>query len=131
MALALAGGCSLGAAARLVADQLPVDYGEELAAVAHALTRGEDPGQAWAAAGPRWSVARRCLDLAARAGVAPGEALVRAAQDLRRDAVAEVEVAAARLGVRLVLPLGLGYLPAFVLITIVPVVLALTQDLAW
>ena len=59
------------------------------------------------------------------------QALVDAAADLRREAVADVEVRAARLGVRLVLPLGLAYLPAFVLITVVPVVLALTRDLTW
>jgi pilus assembly protein TadC len=45
--------------------------------------------------------------------------------------VADVEVAAARLGVRLVVPLGLAYLPAFVLTTVVPVVLALTRSLSW
>lgn len=131
IALALAGGSSVGAAAGTVAATLPGRHARELGAVAQALRGGEEPAEAWSAAGPHWAVARRSLDLAGQAGVPPAEALVQAARDLRRDAVADVEVAAARLGVRLVVPLGLFYLPAFVLTTVVPVVLALTRDLRW
>jgi tight adherence protein B len=131
MALALTGGCSVGAAARTAAGTLPDPLAGQLRSVAEALLRGADTDDVWPAAGTHWSPARRCLDLAEVAGVAPAEALSRAAQDLRRDAVVDVEVAAARLGVRLVLPLGLAYLPAFVLTTIVPLVIALTADLSW
>lgn len=131
MAVALTGGASVGAAARTVSSTLPEPLASQLRAVAEDLRRGEDTDDAWRAAGAHWAPARRCLDLAQSSGVPPAEALVRAAQDVRRDAVADVEVAAARLGVRLVLPLGLAYLPAFVLTTIVPVVLALTGELSW
>jgi pilus assembly protein TadC len=61
--------------------------------------------------------------------VPPAGLLRDAAADLRRDALAQVEVATARLSVRLVLPLGLAFLPAFVLTTVVPVVLALADGL--
>jgi len=37
-------------------------------------------------------------------------------------------VATATLGIRIVLPLGLAFLPAFVLTTVVPVVLALANQ---
>lgn len=131
LALALLGGGSLGAAVRHVALVLPEDRSQELSRVGLALHRGVDPAAAWADAGPAWAAAQRCLDLAAVAGVAPGPALRQAASDLRRDAIADVEVATARLGVRLVLPLGLAFLPAFVLTTVLPLVLALTRDLAW
>lgn len=131
IAVALDGGTSVAAAAMTVADVLPEPLAGQLRGVANALQRGEDPTQAWSEAGRHWAPARRSLDLAQAAGIPPAEALVRAAQDLRRDAVADVEVAAARLGVRLVVPLGLAYLPAFVLITVVPVVLALTAGLSW
>ncbi|MFB9731555.1 MULTISPECIES: type II secretion system F family protein [Ornithinimicrobium] len=131
MALALRGGGSVTVAVRTVAGVLPGPLGEDLGVVAAALHGGEDPDRAWSAAHGCWRVGARALRLAQAAGVPPGQALVDAAADLRREAVADVEVRAARLGVRLVLPLGLAYLPAFVLITVVPVVLALTRDLTW
>lgn len=131
IALALVGGGSLASAVTWVGEVLPGEPAEELTRVAGRLREGLPSEEAWADAGPRWAAARRSLRLAEVAGVPPGEALTRAAGDLRRDAVRDVEVASARLGVRLVLPLGLAYLPAFVLTTVVPVVLALTRDLVW
>lgn len=131
VAVALDGGASVASAIRTVAGTLPEPLGEQLRGVAAVLRRGEDPTEAWAAAGAHWAPARRSLDLAESAGIPPARALVRTADDLRREAVADVEVAAARLGVRLVVPLGLAYLPAFVLTTVVPVVLALTRSLSW
>lgn len=131
VALALAGGGSLVSAVTCVSHVLPGAPGEQLAGVAARLHEGVPVEHAWQDAGDRWTPAVRSLRLAEVAGVPPGEALTRAAGDMRRDAVSRVEVGAARLGVRLVLPLGLAYLPAFVCITVVPVVLALTRDLVW
>jgi hypothetical protein len=131
VALALLGGGSLAGAVARVATVVPGTVGRELAEVGARLQSGRSEDEAWDAAGEHWAPARRSLQLADSAGVPPGQALIRSAQDLRRDAVADVEVAAARLGVRLVVPLGLAYLPAFVLTTVLPVVLALTRDLAW
>lgn len=131
LALALEGGCAVPEAVNVVAAVLPEPHAGWLSEVAEALETGQDAYDAWAAAGPAWSAAARALDLAATAGVAPAEALRRAASDLRRDAVAEVEVSASRLGVRLVLPLGLAFLPAFVLTAVVPLVIALMGDVSW
>lgn len=131
LALALQGGGSLAEAASSVAVVLPGRRREQLGRVATALRTGADLSGAWVEAGPDWEPARRALELAAVAGVAPAPALRQTASDLRRDAVAEVELATARLGVRLVLPLGLTFLPAFVLTTVLPLVLALTRELAW
>lgn len=131
MSLALMGGGSVAAAATSVGRVLPGELGAQLSVVGTRLEQGLDAGSAWRDAGEHWQPARQCLELAALAGVAPGEALGRAAQDLRRDAVARVDVAAARLGVLLVVPLGLAFLPAFVLTTIVPLVVSLMQDLTW
>jgi hypothetical protein len=131
VALALLGGGSLAAAVSRVGAVLPGPVGRELAQVGARLQAGRSDDGAWDGAGEHWAPARRSLHLAESSGVPPGQALTRSAQDLRRDAVADVEVAAARLGVRLVIPLGLAYLPAFVLTTVLPVVLALTRDLAW
>lgn len=131
LALALQGGGALGEAARTVSLVLPKDAGQGLARVASALHQGRDTDQAWAAAGALWEPARRSLELARVAGVAPGPALRQTAADLRAGRIAAVEVGTARLGVRMVLPLGLAFLPAFVLTTVLPLVLALTRDLSW
>ena len=53
----------------------------------------------------------------------------RAAADQRRDHATGIEIATARLGVRIMLPLGLAFLPAFVLVGLVPLVLALAGEL--
>ena len=131
IALALLGGGPLAGAVARVGAVLPGACGEELGQVAARLREGQTADLAWRDAGGHWEPARRSLELAEIAGVPPGQALHRAADDLRREAVSEVEVAAARLGVRLVVPLGLAYLPAFVLTTVLPVVLALVRDLSW
>jgi tight adherence protein B len=68
------------------------------------------------------------LTLAERAGV-PAAGLLRAcAVDSRADAAAEGLARAERLGVRLVLPLGVCVLPAFVLVGVVPVVLGILSS---
>ncbi|PYY36045.1 hypothetical protein DEJ16_11130 [Curtobacterium sp. MCJR17_055] len=68
------------------------------------------------------------LALAGRAGV-PAAGLLRAcALDRRADAAAEGLARAERLGVRLVLPLGVCILPAFVLVGVVPVVVGILSS---
>lgn len=131
LALALLGGGALSEAARTVSVVLPGRSGEGLSAVAAALRQGQDTEQAWSAAGAAWEPARRSVELASVAGIAPGPALRQTAADLRAASVTDVEVGTARLGVRMVLPLGLAFLPAFVLMTVLPLVLALTRDLVW
>jgi len=129
VALALDAGAGTVAALRAAAQHLPGQSGVELRTVVAALEWGLPDDAAWAAAPDRWEPAGRALRLAARAGVPPAALLRRAAEDLRRERLSRVEVATARLGVRLVLPLGLAFLPAFILTTVVPVVLALAGAL--
>lgn len=75
--------------------------------------------------------ARAALDLARRAG-APAAVLLRAAaEERRRDARAATRAAAERLGVQLVLPLGVCVLPAFVVVAVVPLVLSLLSSTSW
>ncbi|KQX61636.1 hypothetical protein [Angustibacter sp. Root456] len=71
----------------------------------------------------------RAFALAERTGASAAELLRRAASDERAARRAAVAVAASRLGVRLVVPLGLAVLPAFVLLGVVPVVIGLAQQL--
>jgi len=65
------------------------------------------------------------LELAADTGLAPGSLVRATASEQRRSEVAAHNVAAHRLGVLVVLPMGLCLLPAFVVLTVVPLVLGL------
>lgn len=64
--------------------------------------------------------ARDVLELSARSGAPASELLRSAADEERRDARAADQVAAGRLGVRLMLPLGLCVLPAFFAVGVIP-----------
>ncbi len=84
----------------------------------------------------RWPAgddARRAVDqamaLADRTGASAVALLGRAAADQRAARRRAVAAATGRLGVRLVLPLGLAVLPAFVLLGVAPVVLGLAHEL--
>jgi tight adherence protein B len=97
--------------------------GEELSTLAdrHELAAG-----AVDASGPPWVTALdEALLLARESGVALAPLLAAAAREERRRQAARARAAAARLGVRVVLPTGLCLLPAFVLLAIVPLVLSL------
>lgn len=62
-------------------------------------------------------------------GSPPGHLLAAASEQLRREVTSRARTAAGQLGVRLVLPLGLCLLPAFVLIGLVPVFVSLGEGL--
>lgn len=68
------------------------------------------------------------LALATAAGVPAAELLRAEAQESRHAARTDARVRAAALSSRLMLPLGLGVLPAFVLVGIVPLVLAVVSS---
>lgn len=154
--LALLGGLPTGAALALVADVTTPSPGAtssrtpqtrrpsflgrgrtgqagedsaHLRAIAAAHAWGVDPDIAWARGGPQWAPARQALVLADRSGVPPADLLHHAAAEARRAQSGRVAVAAARLPVRLILPIGLLYLPAFMLTTVIPLVLALARDI--
>ncbi len=68
------------------------------------------------------------LELSQRAGVPAAELLRAEAQEVRRDARAEAQRAAAALSVRLLLPLGVCVLPAFVVLGVVPLMVAVLSS---
>ncbi len=128
LAVALQSGCGVVEAIEQVAVVAAPRPAGELAVVAAALRWGLDEEHAWAEADALWSRTALALRLAREAGVAPSSLLLSGADDLRSNRLAAIDVAASRLGVRLVVPLGVAFLPAFVLTTIVPVVLALARQ---
>ena len=128
LALALRGGAGIVQAVDAVADRVAPPASDQLRRVSAALRWGVEDSRAWSTVPAAWQPAARALHLAATAGAAPADLLHLAAGDLRRAEAARLEVAASRLGARVVLPLGLAFLPAFALTTVAPVVLALTHQ---
>jgi pilus assembly protein TadC len=124
VAAALRAGATPETAVRLVAQAVGGPVGVRLGLVERALRAGAPPGDAWAHLGDS-EAARRVVRAAQRSGysgAALAGSLTRVADDLRADVVAATEARARRAGVLVVLPLGLCFLPAFVLTGLVPVV---------
>jgi Flp pilus assembly protein TadB len=127
LAAALRGGAPLDHAVAEVAEVLGGPLGERLRRTARSLRLGADPAEAWAhLAGV--AGAERLTAAAIRSSANGGslsDALVRLAGDLRVERAVAVEAATQRSGVLIVLPLGLCFLPAFLLGGLVPIVVSL------
>jgi pilus assembly protein TadC len=128
LALTLRGGVGLVEAMEAVATRVGGPLGLHLQTVAAAGRWGVEDAVAWASVPSAWQPAARALRMAATAGVPPADELAGAAYQVRRAEQQRLEVATATLGVRIVLPLGLLFLPAFLLTTVVPIVLALARQ---
>ena len=96
--------------------------------VAVLLRLGAEPAEAWAeaASGPLAPVARAAVR-SADSGVRLAGVFETLARDLRRDLVAAAQHRAQRVGVAALAPLGLCFLPAFVCLGIVPVVVGIAR----
>jgi pilus assembly protein TadC len=130
----LAGGASLEASAAAVAQALPGICGDRLGGVCQALAVGTSPPQAWllldgGATDDPLAATARTLARAADGGTPVAAALGRLAAEARAVSRAAASEAARRVGVLVVAPLGLCFLPAFVLLGIVPVVAGLAGPL--
>lgn len=130
LAVALRGGAPVDRATAAVADALPGPLGDRLARVGRVLRLGGTPAEAWAELTPVEGADRlvRAAVRSAEHGSALAGALGRLAGDLRADRAVAIEAAARRAGVLIVLPLGLCFLPAFVLAGLVPVIVAILGD---
>ncbi|MFF2620688.1 type II secretion system F family protein [Oerskovia jenensis] len=122
---AVRAGTSVPRALEAVGQAIGGPDGAALARVGAAVVLGAGWAEAWSGAPARLAVVRSALGLAWEQGAAPGEALRAAGEQLRSDQQAAARQAAARLAVHLVLPLGVCFLPAFVLIGLLPVLLSL------
>ncbi len=126
VAAALRAGSTPDAAAGLVAEALGGPVGDQFRLVERALRLGAPPAQAWAHLGDAEGAHRvvRAAQRSGHSGAALAGSLGRVADDLRADAVVAAETRARAAGVLVVLPLGLCFLPAFVLAGLVPVIVA-------
>jgi pilus assembly protein TadC len=130
LAAALRSGAPTGRAVAAVAEVLAGPLGVRLSAVARTLQLGGDPEEAWAYVAPVTGGDRltRAAVRSSASGAALARALSRLADDLRADQALAAEAAARQAGVLIVLPLGLCFLPAFILAGLVPVIVAVLGD---
>ncbi|UJP41866.1 type II secretion system F family protein [Cellulomonas palmilytica] len=126
---AVASGASLPRALRAVGAAAGGACGGALDAAGAALVLGASWPAAWAGAPPDVHDVRDCLEQAWVSGAAPGPALRARAAAVRRERRRRARTAGAALGVHLVLPLGLCFLPAFALLGLAPLVLGLGAGL--
>jgi tight adherence protein C len=108
-----------------VAERSPGALRAELARAAAELDMGRTPAAALRAVGERTSLdelraAAAALEAAERWGAPPAEALAARAEALRSRARSRAEAEAGRAAVRLAFPLVLCFLPAFVLVVVIP-----------
>lgn len=129
VAVALAAGAAVPAALAAVGSAWPGPDGEVLDRAARSLVLGAPWDVAWTGARGGAAAVAGALRPAWSAGASPVPLLRTAADRMRSRRRAETRAAAGRLGVQLVLPLGLCYLPAFVLVGLLPVVVSLASGL--
>src|SRR5690606_6712465 len=104
--------------------------GAALVRAGAALDLGSDWPAAWAHLDPELAVVGVALRPTWDRGARADPALRAAAGAVRRDRHSRALEAAGRLGTRLVLPLGLCYLPAFVLVGLAPVIISMAVGAA-
>jgi hypothetical protein len=123
LAACLAAGAAPGAAAEAVGRAVGGPPGASLREIAAELRLGGDPAECWHRLGVRDLA--RCMARAAQTGVPPVEEAARVATALRAARSRRAAAGARRAGVLATAPLGLCFLPAFLLVGVVPVVIGL------
>jgi tight adherence protein C len=118
-----------------VAERSPAALRAELARAAAELDLGRSPAAALRAVGERTGLdeleaAAGALEAAERWGAPPAEALAARAEALRSRARLRAEAEAGRAAVRLAFPLVFCFLPAFVLLVVVPTLAGALRVLA-
>lgn len=127
MAACLAAGATPAEAAGAVGECLGGPLGAALIRARAELRLGGDPVECWLRFGGG-SAARelgRCLARASTTGSAPVAEMARLAAELRAAQGRTAQAAARRAAVLATAPLGLCFLPAFLLVGVVPVVIGL------
>ena len=124
LAATLASGASLLDAVRAVGMSTGGPAGETLKRVERALMLGTPGAQLWstAKAEPPFTRIAAAFQRSSESGAPIAELLSGVAVDERRVKRRSVEIAARAAGVRSILPLAACYLPAFILLGVVPVV---------
>ena len=131
LAACLRGGLPVPDAVRIIAVDAPESAGSALRHTADLLALGSDPVAAWAPAltEPCTAELARGARRSARSGAALAAVAERLAAAVRSGADDLAEARAQRAAVAVAGPLGLCFLPAFLCIGVVPVVIGLASRL--
>lgn len=123
LAVCLTAGIPVGGALAAVGGALPAPLGQELATVAGLCRLGAEPRRAWADVPEALAGLGRVLVRAGESGSSVALGLRLLAADTRAASRAATEAGVRRAGVWILAPLGLCFLPAFVCLGVVPLVL--------
>jgi hypothetical protein len=131
LAACLRAGLPVPLAVRAVAGHLPGAVGVELRTVAERLALGADAQSAWDVpeSSPLFKLARAARR-SAHSGSGLAEVAVRAATEVRADVRDAAAARGQRAAVLITGPLGLCFLPAFLVLGVAPVVIGLASGLA-
>ncbi|MCH9722647.1 MAG: type II secretion system F family protein [Actinomycetia bacterium] len=133
LAVCLAAGMTVAAAADATAAFAPPELAALLRRAADLLALGSDPDTAWqvhsADSGEECVALARLARRSASAGSALADGLAELAEQQRSNAGNAASAAAERAGVLIAGPLGLCFLPAFLCLGIVPVVAGLAGEI--
>ena len=134
LAACLASGRPPAAALTAVVEAVGGPLARELGAVGVRLHLGADPVAVWRELGSRpgaLAALGRTMARSLDTGAPMADGLRMLAVDLRRAHRADIERRARGVGVRAAAPLGLCFLPAFVLVGIVPSVVSAFAAMSW
>ena len=128
LAVCLAAGTPVSAAVSAVGAAVGGPLGESLDGVAARLRLGAPPHDAWAEVPAGAAGLARAVVRAGESGSSIVPALQGLAADARTTARSETAAAVQRAGVWVLAPLGLCFLPAFICLGVVPLVLGIAAD---
>jgi Flp pilus assembly protein TadB len=131
LAVALEAGLPLRRAVDVIAEVLGGPLGGLLAELAAKVRLGVEEAQAWHELGatqPVLAALGREVARTVGSGVALSRSLRALGAESRKDAAAAAQVRARKVGVRSVLPLMVCFLPAFLLLGVVPIIGGVVQQ---
>lgn len=124
---AVAAGRSAESALALVAHHLHGPLGSELQSVARQLMRSSDLHHVWRHLdSPVLHSVARAFARSSDSGSSIVLAIARSAEDVRKERQESKKIAASRVAVKTAAPLGVCFLPAFLLVGIVPMILGVS-----
>ncbi|WP_254715937.1 type II secretion system F family protein [Actinomadura sp. WMMB 499] len=131
LAACLRGGMPWHDAVNAVADAIGGPLAEELERVTVQIRLGADPATAWLAltGEPTLAPLARAAVRATSGGATLAPSLARLARDQRRVARGAAAARARAAGIRVLAPLGLCFLPAFILLGVVPAVAGIASTI--
>lgn len=128
LAVVLAAGVPVSGALAAVGEVVPGPLGAELRTVAALHRLGAEPRRAWADVPAELAGLGRVLVRAGESGAAVAPALRSLAGESRSAQRLQTEAAVRRAGVWILAPLGACFLPAFLCLGVVPLVLGIAGD---